>query len=60
VTDTESQKGGWNGPPEVIWSNLPAQAGSPKASCPGPCPDGFWICLRMETIWPLWTNCSCA
>lgn len=39
---TESQNGrGWMGPLEVTLSNPPAQAGSPRAGCPGPHPDGF-------------------
>lgn len=39
---TESKNGwGWKRPLEVIWSNYPAQAGSSRASCPGPCPNSF-------------------
>lgn len=30
----------WKGPLEVIQSNLPAQAGLPRAQCSGLCPDG--------------------
>lgn len=37
-----------------IWSNPPAQARSPKASCPGPCPESFWAPPRMETAQPFW------
>ena len=59
---TESQSGwGWKGPLEVVWSNLPAQAGPPRASRPGPCPDDFWTSLRMETPqppWETWYQCS--
>ena len=25
----------------IIWSSLPAEAGSPTAGCTGPCPDGI-------------------
>lgn len=39
---TESQNGwGWEGPLEVILSNPPAQAGSPRAGWQGSCPEGF-------------------
>lgn len=32
----ESQNGrGWKSPLEVMWSTLPAQAGPPRATCPG-------------------------
>jgi len=38
---TESQNGrGWKGPLWVIWSNPPAEAGSPTVGCRGPCPGG--------------------
>jgi len=38
---TESQNGrGWKGPLWVTQSNPPAQAGSPRAGCTGPCPGG--------------------
>jgi len=38
---TESQNSrGWKGPLWVIQSNPPAKAGSPTASCTGPCPGG--------------------
>ena len=38
---TESQNGrGWKGPLWVIYSNPPAEAGSPTAGCTGPCPGG--------------------
>ena len=41
---TESQSGwGWKGPLKIIWSSPPVQAGPPRASCPGPHPDGFWL-----------------
>lgn len=32
---------GWQGPLEVIWPILPAQAGLPGDTCSGPCPGGF-------------------
>ena len=55
---SESQNSwGWKEPLEVILSNpfnLPAQAGPPRAGCPGPCPDSFWISPRMDTPQPLW------
>jgi len=36
---TESQNvRGWKGPLWVIWSNPPAEEGSPTAGCTGPCP----------------------
>ncbi|XP_075348252.1 uncharacterized protein LOC142405169 isoform X2 [Mycteria americana] len=41
----------------VLWRSSgpsPAQAGSPRAGCPGPCPDGFWTPPGMETPPPLW------
>ena len=38
---TESQRGrGWKGPLWVIYSNPPAEAGSPTVGCRGPCPGG--------------------
>jgi len=39
---------GWGckGPPGIIWSNPPAQVRPPKDTCPGPCPDAFWLSLR--------------
>ena len=38
---TESQNSrGWQGPLWVTQSNPPAQAGSPRAGCTGPCPGG--------------------
>lgn len=42
---------GWKGPLEI-------QAVSPKASCLGPCPDGFWLPPRMEILQPLWSTCA--
>ena len=37
----ESQHGGgWKGPLWVTQSNPPAEAGSPRAGCTGPCPGG--------------------
>lgn len=38
----------WRGHLHLTWSNL-VQTGPPTASCPGPCPDAFWISPRMET-----------
>jgi len=46
--------------PEIFWSNLLAQAGSPSADCPGPCPDGFSIFPRIETPQPPWAICASA
>ena len=48
----------WKGPLEVIWSNPPPQVGPPKASCPGPSLDGFWISPRMETLQLFWATCA--
>ena len=31
---------GWKGPLWVIWSNPPAEAGSPTTGCTGPLPGG--------------------
>jgi len=40
-THTESQNSrGWKGPLWVTQSNPPAEAGSPRAGCTGPCPGG--------------------
>jgi len=36
------------------------QAGSPTASCPGLCPDGFWPFPRLETPQPLCATCASA
>ena len=50
---TESQNGrGWKGPLWVIWSNPPAEAGSPTAGCTGSCPGGSWISPEKETPQP--------
>lgn len=52
-SDTQN---GWDreGPLKVTWSTLnlphPPQARQTRASCPGSCPDDFWICPRMETL----------
>ena len=35
-----------------------AQAGPPKAGCPGPCPVGFCLSPRMEAPQPLWATRS--
>jgi len=32
----------------VIQSNPPAEAGSPRAGCTGPCPHGSWIWSKRE------------
>lgn len=39
-------------PQEVFWSRLLAQARTPRASCPGPCPARVLISLRSETPQP--------
>ena len=58
---TESQNGrGWKGPLWVIWSNPPAEAGSPTAGYTGPCPGGSWISPEKETPQPPWAACSSA
>ena len=55
---TESQNvRGWKGPLWVIWSNSPAEAGSPAAGCTGPCPGGSWISPEKETPQPPWVAC---
>lgn len=33
-----------------LWSNLPAQKGSPRSSCPGLFPDSFLISPKIETL----------
>jgi len=38
----------------------PAQAGTPKAGFPGPCPIRFWTSPRMETSQTLRPTCSSA
>lgn len=49
---TESQKGwGWKRPLGVIKSNIPAQAGSPRACCSGFCPYSSCITSGKETPW---------
>lgn len=54
---TESQNGwDWEGSLEVIYSKPPAQATLLRAGCPRP--DRFWASPRMETLQPLWDNCS--
>lgn len=45
---------------EVSWSNPFAQMGSPRASCPGPRPEGFWISPKMEALLPPWAVCTSA
>ena len=45
---------GWKGPLWVTQSNPPAEAGSPTASCTGPCPGGSGISPEKETPQPLW------
>ena len=52
---TESLTGrGWKGPLWVIWSNPPAEAGSPRAGCTGPCLGGSGISPEKETPQPPW------
>jgi len=36
----------------------PAQAGSPRTCCSGPCQDGFWRFQRTETPQTIWATCS--
>ena len=38
----------------------PFSSRATRASCPGSCPDGFWIFPWKETLQLLWTTCSCA
>ena len=61
MTTQESQNHlGWRGSVEIIQSafpQTPAQAQSPRAGCPGPCPDGFLVSPRMETPQLLWATC---
>jgi len=45
---------------EVTWSNPPAEAGPPKASCPWLCPVSFWVSPRRGTPQPLWATCASA
>jgi len=48
---TESQHGrGWQGPLWVIWSNPPAEAGSPRAGCTAPCPGGSGMRRRLHSL----------
>lgn len=58
---TASQSGwGGKGPLEATWSNPPAQAGTPRAGCPGPCPD----CSKKEdstsldSLWQSSVTCT--
>lgn len=46
----------WQGPLEPIWSKSSSQAGPP--GCTGPCPDGFWVSVRMKPLQPLWATCA--
>lgn len=58
---TESQSScGRTGPLEVIWSNLPAQAGLSWAACPGLCLDSFPVSSRMEIPLLLLVTCASA
>lgn len=51
LLDPESQNGwGCKGPLEVIWPKVPAKALSPRAGCPGPCPDGCSVSPRMIVL----------
>ena len=48
---TESQNGwSWKGPLEVIFSTHPAQARSPTAGCPGPCPCNKIAVLQITSM----------
>jgi len=38
----------------------PAEAGSPRVGCTGPCPGGSWISPEKENPQPLWAACSSA
>ena len=38
----------------------PAKAGTPRAGCRGPCPDGSWISPEKETPQPAWAACASA
>jgi len=40
---------GWKGPLWVTQSNPPAEAGSPRAGCTGPCPGRVWISPEKQT-----------
>jgi len=58
VTESEWLRlGGTSG---SIWSNPPAQAGPPTASCPEPHPDGFWVSPSIETPPHLRATCASA
>lgn len=58
---TESQNDrGWKQPLEFAWSNSTVQAGTPRASCSGPCPHGFSISPRMESPQTPRATCSSA
>lgn len=39
---------------EIIWFNLPPQAGPPRAHYSKLCPKGFWIIPEKKTLQPLW------
>lgn len=47
----------WQGSLQVVWSNLLLKQGH-LSGCPEPCPDSFWVSLRMEISPPLWTTCA--
>lgn len=38
----------------------PLNTGPPRVSCPGPCPDSFWVSPGMETPQPFWAICASA
>ena len=57
ITESQSVRG-WKGPLWVIWCNPPAEAGSPRAGCTGPCPGGSWTSPEKENPQPPWATCS--
>ena len=57
LTQMSQKPLGCKRPFEIIWSNPPGQAGSPRAGCPGLCPVRFWTSSRMVTPPPLWVTC---
>lgn len=48
---------GWKRRPEVMWSIPLLKVGSDRAGHSGPCPAGFWMSPRMETLHRLWAAC---
>lgn len=52
---TKTQNGWhWKGPLDVTSLNLPGQAGPPRATCSGPCPDSSCVSTRRESSPPPW------